>query len=98
MLCLSPRSTWSPRKVHRSALEALGAVLVREPVAELGDPSDLKIAKSVGSVMPAACAALMTEAIAEPPPLAFCPLRRCHKRRCDSCRQDRRMFPRPGFG
>ena len=50
-----------------SALDALEAVFVREPLAELGEPSDWKIARSVGSVMPAACPAVRTEAVAEPP-------------------------------
>src|SRR5260370_3758191 len=67
MVSLPPRSNWSTRRVQMSALDALEAVFVRDPLAELGEPSDLKIAMSVGSLIPAACAAVKAEAVAEPP-------------------------------
>src|SRR5260370_11923698 len=67
MVSLPPRSNWSTRRVQMSALDALEAVFVRDPLSELGEPSDLKIAMSVGSLIPAAFPGGQADAIGEPP-------------------------------
>src|SRR5579884_3236702 len=62
MESLPPRRFWSMRADQEWPLSSFGAGLATVPLAELGAPTALNNDRDVGSVMPATCAGVKTEA------------------------------------